>query len=137
MLLRVTIVAVMGVVGVACGGSTDTLIGDAGTTHDGAANDAGNCEQLAADISNLRSQAMACCDTCKSLQCAKFVDDLCCPLSVNAPDSEPVLAFEKAVKAFGDASCRVECPARPCRSAPSSICNPSVSGSDPTGRCQQ
>jgi hypothetical protein len=55
------------------------------------------------------------------------VDDLCCPLTVDAQSSTAIAAFESALAAFRAAGCDVACPAIVCRVGPSGSCDPTTS----------
>jgi len=102
-------------------GGSDASVADAGRdqdTQDGPAQV--DCATLRAEIDKLRTEALTCCPFCNAQQCGHAVDDLCCQISITAPNAP---AFSAAFAQF-KASCNVACPATPCARAPSFDCKP-------------
>lgn len=88
-----------------------------------------SCATLAVQVSAARGQVQACCPTCKSLQCQKVVQDLCCPITVQGDPTLLAQLVDQDRK-----QCAVACPAMPCPPL-SKTCK--QLGSDPnTGVCQ-
>ncbi len=116
----------------ACGGAIDTTLLDGGDGGGGGGNDGGggqkdgqpqaDCNALYQQVQSLEAAATACCPTCNVMQCTQQVDGLCCPLTVDNPDSSDVKAYESALKAFRDANCSTACPAIACATKPSGQC---------------
>jgi hypothetical protein len=109
------------------GSSSGTSSGTTSSSSSGASSggvDAGtNCAALGLKVNSLRPAARQCCATCNHLPCAYVVPDECCPLTVDNPTSQSVVAFEDALKAFNNAGCHVLCPAIACRSGGSGVCD--------------
>jgi hypothetical protein len=85
-----------------------------------------DCDALRADIDALRKDVTACCPLCKSLQCFRVAQDICCPITVNGG---PIEKFEDAVKLYRD-QCSPMCPASLCHTEPTNVCSPA-------GSCKQ
>ena len=109
--------------------------GDPAPVDGGGGKDSGNggrsCDRLRQDIDSLRIAATKCCPTCKSLQCQEQAKDLCCPVTVTSASSGESQKLQAAVAAYAQQGCDVACPAIPCKSGGSGVCDPV------TSRCQQ
>src|SRR5687767_218921 len=107
---------------------------DAGTSTDSATKppkDAGkpDCRDMELRREKLRPQVTQCCAQCDSIQCTVRIEDVCCPISVNARTPQ-VVEYEALVKDYLAACGPVACPAVECAPQPSKVCNPD------TSRCQ-
>jgi hypothetical protein len=93
------------------GGADGSTNGDVGSGGDGSIGDASQptCEQLHKNIDELRPAAQQCCPSCHHAPCQFTVQDLCCPMTVDAQSSSDVTAFENAVQAFKSAGCQAVC----------------------------
>jgi len=132
----------------ACGGKAftddmdagDGSAGDGGSGTDGGA-DAGvttdaspkpdaspaDCSKLSQELDQLRQTAKKCCPTCNAIQCDHMAQDLCCNFSFSLQSQAAVDEFEKKMKEFLQRCGPVNCPAIPCRTMPSLVCDPQTS----------
>jgi hypothetical protein len=83
---------------------------------------ASSCDDLYAQIAQQKADAQTCCPTCKSIQCSAVVQDLCCPISVQAAKADQLTAL---IQQF-NAACHHACPAIPCPRV-SMQCDPNTS----------
>jgi hypothetical protein len=109
-------------------GASSTSSGGASSGTSSGVIDAGtDCATLLANVNASRPAAKQCCPSCNRLPCNYTVDDLCCPLTVDVPGSQSVVAFQSAVAAFKMAGCVSLCPAIACRVGPTGVCDMSTS----------